>query len=179
MRLRFDVEPIPDRLLRLAEALIFASAEPLSGAALARQLGPEIDVGRLIDALTDRHAGKGFGLEAVGGGWQFRTSPDLAQDLLPAATKAQSIPRVAMEILVLIGYEQPVTRGEIETFRGSAVSQKTMDLLLELNLIRSIGRKAAPGRPALWATTDHFLTTFGLQALGDLPGSWAPLRSPD
>lgn len=173
------MEPIPDQVLRLAEALFFATAEPLSGAALARRLGPEIDVARLIEALTARHSGHGFELVGVADGWQFRTAPDLAKDLLPATGKAKAIPRVAMEVLVLIGYEQPITRSEIEAFRGSAVSQKTIDLLLELNLIRSVGRKAVPGRPALWSTTNHFLTTFGLQTLGDLPGSWVPLRASD
>lgn len=164
------MEDIPDHVLRLAEALIFASAEPVSGEALARQLGPEIDIGHLITQLTIRHAGKGFELVSVAGGWHFRTAPDLAGALQPVHQKPRAIPRVAMEVLVLIAYEQPVTRAEIEAFRGAAVSQKTMDLLLELNLIRSVGRKASAGRPVLWATTDTFLTTFGLETLSVLPG---------
>jgi segregation and condensation protein B len=170
---------IADPVLRVAEALIFASAEPVTREALARRLGPGIDIDQLIAQLTVRHAGKGFELVAAAGGWQFRTAPDLAAALQPVGDKPKLIPRVAMEVLVLIAYEQPVTRPEIEAFRGVAVSQKTMDLLLELNLIRAVGRKAAPGRPSLWATTNNFLETFGLETLGALPGGWSPLRAAD
>lgn len=173
------MEIIPDHALRLAEALIFASAEPVSAEALARQLGPEIDIGQLMTQLSVRHAGRGFELIAVAGGWHFCTAPDLAGEVQPVGQKPRAIPRVAMEVLVLIAYEQPITRSEIEAFRGAAVPQKTMDLLLELNLIRAVGRKAAPGRPALWATTDTFLATFSLETLGALPGDWTPLRAAD
>lgn len=173
------MEAIPEPVLRLAEALIFASAEPISRAALARQLGPEIDIGDVITQVTRRHAGKGFELVAAAGGWQFRTAPDLAGALQLVQEQPRTIPRVAMEVLILIAYEQPVTRAEIEAFRGAAVSQRTLDLLLELNLIRSVGRKAAAGRPTLWATTATFLATFGLAALAELPGAWMPLRAAD
>jgi segregation and condensation protein B len=171
------MDPFPEHLLRLAEALIFASAEPVTPATLADRLGPEIDVHRLADVLIDRHAGKGFELVASSGGWHFRTAPELAEALQLTQDREQRIPRVAMEVLVLIAYEQPIARAEIEACRSAALSQKTLDLLLELNLIRSIGRRPAPGRPILWATTHHFLSTFGLTALSDLPGSWRPLRA--
>src|ERR1700712_907019 len=171
------MDPFPEHLLRLAEALIFASAEPVTSATLADCLGPEIDVQRLADVLIERHAGKGFVLVAAGGGWHFRTARDLAEALPLTQDREKRIPRVAMEVLVLIAYEQPIARAEIEACRGSAPSQKTLDRLLELNLIRSIGRRPAPGRPILWATTHHFLSTFGLTALSDLPGPGRPLKA--
>ena len=171
------MDPFPEHLLRLAEALIFASAEPVTPATLASRLGPEVDVHRLADVLIDRHAGKGFELVAAAGGWHFRTAPELGEALQLTQDREKRIPRVAMEVLVLIAYEQPIARAEIEAFRGSVISQKTLDLLLELNLIRSIGRRPAPGRPILWATTNHFLSTFELTALSDLPGSWRTFRA--
>ncbi len=165
---------IPEATLRLAEALIFASDEPMSAAALARHVGPEIDLDQLIVALTARHAGMGFELVAVGAGWRFQTASDLAASVQAVREKDKRIPRVAMEILTLVAYEQPVTRAEIEAARDAALSQKTLDLLLELNLIRSLGRKPVGGRPILYGTTEHFLSLFGLRSLEDLPGFGTP-----
>ncbi len=125
---------IPEAVARLAEALIFAAEQPVSAAALSRHVGPEVDVTELIDVLTARHAGMGFQLVAVGGGWRFQTAPDLALSLQAAQEQDKRIPRVAMEVLTLIAYEQPTTRAEIEAARDTAVSQKTLDLLLELNV---------------------------------------------
>lgn len=170
---------IPEAVARLAEALIFAAEQPVSAAALSRHVGPEVDVTELIDVLTARHAGMGFHLVAVGGGWRFQTAPDLSLSLQSAQAQDKRIPRVAMEVLTLIAYEQPTTRAEIEASRDTAVSQKTLDLLLELNLIRSLGRRAGVGRPMLWGTTDHFLSLFGLQGLDDLPGFGTPLLAPE
>jgi segregation and condensation protein B len=79
------------------------------------------------------------------------------------------LPRVAMETLAIVAYHQPVTRPEIEHIRGTALSQQTLDALLELNLIAPQGRREAPGRPTLWGTTAEFLTHFGLKDLRELP----------
>jgi segregation and condensation protein B len=79
------------------------------------------------------------------------------------------LPRAAMETLAIVAYHQPVTRAEIEEIRGATLSQTTMDALLEAGLIAARGRKEAPGRPTLWATTPVFLTQFSLKDLRDLP----------
>jgi len=76
---------------------------------------------------------------------------------------------VAMETLAIIAYRQPVTRGEIEEVRGTALSQNTIDALLEAELIAPCGRRDSPGRPTLWATTPAFPAKFGLKSLSDLP----------
>lgn len=161
---------ISDHVLRLAEALIFTSHEPVSAATLMRQLDPDIDINELIAALTARHAGRGFELVIVAGGWCFRTAADLAPYLPALPGQEKRIPRVAMEVLTLIAYEQPLTRPEMEALRNAAISQKTLDLLLELDLVRSLGRKQVPGRPMLWGTTPQFLSLFSLERLEDLPG---------
>jgi segregation and condensation protein B len=158
-----------EHAVRLAEALIFASAEPVGPAALARALPDDLDVDVVLDALRARYVGRGVQLEAVAGGWQFRTAPDLAPLLTRVVQQKRRLPRAAMETLAVIAYHQPVTRTEIETIRGAALGQNVMDTLLESGLIEPRGRKEVPGRPTLWATTPAFLTQFGLHDLRDLP----------
>jgi segregation and condensation protein B len=108
-------------------------------------------------------------LVEVAGGFQFRTAPDLAPRLTRVIEVPRRLPRVAMETLAIIAYRQPVTRGEIEEVRGTALSQNTIDALLEAELIAPCGRRDSPGRPTLWATTPAFLAKFGLKTLHDLP----------
>jgi segregation and condensation protein B len=105
----------------------------------------------------------------VGLGWQFRTAPDLAGRLTRTISRPRRLPRVAMETLAIIAWHQPVTRAQIEEIRGAALSQATLDALLEASLIKSAGHREVPGRPTLWATTQAFLTHFALTDLSDLP----------
>jgi len=155
--------------LRLAEALVFASATPVTPRALAQLLPEEADVTAVIAALRARFSGRGVELAEVAGGLQFRTAADLAPRLRKVIEQPRRLPRVAMETLAIIAYRQPVTRGEIEEVRGTALSQNTIDALLEAELIAPCGRRESPGRPTLWATTPAFLAKFGLKSLGDLP----------
>ena len=155
--------------LRLAEALIFASAEPVGPAALARALPDDVDVEPVLQALQARYAGRGVELAEVAGGWQFRTAPDLAPLLTRVVQQKRRLPRAAMETLAVVAYHQPVTRTEIETIRGASLGQGAMDALLEAGLIEPRGRKEVPGRPTLWGTTASFLAQFGLRDLRDLP----------
>jgi segregation and condensation protein B len=160
---------VSDDSLRLAEALIFASATPVSFRALTAVLPEAEEAEAVVAALRDRYAGRGVELVEVAGGIQFRTAPDLAPRLTRVIEVPRRLPRAAMETLAIIAYRQPVTRGEIEEVRGTALSQNTMDSLLEAELIAPCGRKESPGRPTLWATTPAFLSKFGLKSLSDLP----------
>ncbi|MCB8874644.1 SMC-Scp complex subunit ScpB [Acidisoma silvae] len=160
---------VSDDSLRLAEALIFASATPISPQILRPLLPEEEAVADVVAALKERYAGRGVELVDVAGGLQFRTAPDLAPRLTRVIEVPRRLPRVAMETLAIIAYRQPVTRGEIEEVRGTALSQNTLDALLEAELIAPRGRRESPGRPTLWGTTPNFLTKFGLKALSDLP----------
>ena len=154
---------------RLVEALIFASAEPVPTAAIARLLPDEADAETVLAAVQARYAGRGVELVAVAGAWQFRTAPDLVPRLTRVVQQPRRLPRVAMEVLAVIAYHQPTTRAEIEQVRGATLGQATMDALLEAGLIEPKGRKEVPGRPTLWATTAQFLVQFGLRSLRDLP----------
>ena len=160
---------IPEAALRLAEALVFAAAEPVSARALAQLLPETLEAEVVLAALAARYAGRGVELVTVAGGVQFRTAADLAPLLRKVVQIPRRLPRAAMETLAIIAYHQPVTRAEIEEIRGASLSQQTLDALLEAGLIVPKGRKEAPGRPTLWASTETFLTRFGLRDLRDLP----------
>jgi len=155
--------------LRLAEAVVFAATQPVTPRVLANLLPENTDVDAVMGALTAAYAERGVNLVPVGGGWQFRTAPDIAPHLRKVVELPRRLPRVAMETLAITAYHQPVTRTEIEEIRGAALSQNTLDLLLENGLIAPKGRKETPGRPTLWGTTPAFLAQFGLNDLRDLP----------
>lgn len=161
-------EPDEDSL-RLAEALVFASAEPVTPRGLARVLADDIDADAVLAVLRARYAGRGVELVDAGNGVMFRSALDLAPRLRKVIESPRRLPRVAMETLAIVAYHQPMTRPEIEHIRGTALSQQTLDSLLELNLIAPKGRRESPGRPTLWGTTPEFLAHFGLNDLRQLP----------
>lgn len=162
------VEP-DEEALRLAEALVFASAGPVSARALSQLLPETVDPDAVIALLRARYAARGVELVDVGGGVQFRTAQDLAPRLRKVIEIPRRLPRVAMETLAIVAYHQPVTRPEIEEIRGASLSQQTLDALLEAELIAPRGRRESPGRPTLWGTTPKFLAQFGLNDLRELP----------
>ncbi len=161
--------PELDAAMRLVEAMVFASAEPVGTTAIARMLPPSLDAEPILQAVQARYADRGVELVEVAGGWQFRTAPDLAPQLTLVVPQPRRLPRAAMETLAAIAYHQPATRSDVEEIRGASLGQATMDALLEAGLIEPKGRKEVPGRPTLWGTTPAFLAQFGLRHLGDLP----------
>lgn len=161
-------EPSEDHL-RLAEALVFASPDPVTARTLAALLPEDADADTILRALQSRYEGRGVELAEIGLGWQFRTAPDLAPRLTRTISRPRRLPRVAMETLAIIAWHQPVTRAQIEEIRGAALSQATLDALLEAALVKPAGHRDVPGRPTLWATTPAFLAQFGLKDLADLP----------
>jgi len=161
---------VPDEdALRLAEALVFASAAPVTARALSQLLPENADADAVIAALRARYAGRGVELAEAGGGVMFRTAEDLAPRLRKVVQIPRRLPRVAMETLAIIAYHQPVTRAEIEEIRGTSLGQQTLEALMEAGLIMLKGRRETPGRPAIWGTTPQFLAQFGLNELRDLP----------
>jgi len=162
-------ETLPDEL-RLVEALLFASAEPVAPAALARHLPEGTDLPALLDRLRADYEGRGVNLVRVNQRWAFRTSEDLAGRFQIETESRRKLSRAAIETLAIIAYHQPVTRAEIEEIRGVALSKGTLDSLLEAGWVRPKGRRRTPGRPVTWGTTDDFLDQFGLENLDALPG---------
>ncbi len=167
-----DAAPDPlldEECLRLAEALVFASAQPVSLRQLGQTLPDGVAPEAVVAALRARYAGRGVELVDVADGVMFRTAADLAPRLRTVVEMPRRLPRAAMETLAIVAYHQPVTRAEIEAVRGASLAQATLDALLETDLIAPAGRKEAPGRPTLWVTTTAFLARFGLRDLRDLP----------
>jgi segregation and condensation protein B len=120
--------------------------------------------------LQAEYAPRGVNLVVVGGKWTFRTSNDLAWLLARNVVEPKKLSRAAIETLAIVAYHQPVTRAEIEDIRGVSASKGTLDVLLETGWVRLRGRRKSPGRPVTFGTSEAFLSHFGLEALGDLPG---------
>jgi segregation and condensation protein B len=156
--------------LRLLEALLFAAAEPLDEATLAKQLPNGANVKEALAALQAEYAPRGVNLVRIGRKWMFRTAADLSWLLTKETTETRKLSRAAMETLAIISYHQPVTRAEIEEIRGVQTAAGTLDVLLKTGWIRPRGRRKAPGRPITYGTTEAFLSNFGLEEIGDLPG---------
>ena len=161
---------VVERNLRVLEALLFASSEPLDASSLLTYLGEGANIGELLVTLQTRYAGRGINLVRRGGKWAFRTAEDLGFLLRRNEQETRPLSRAALETLAIIAYHQPATRAEIEEVRGVATGKGTLDLLMEAGWIRMRGRRRTPGRPVTYGTTDAFLDHFGLESLGDLPG---------
>lgn len=156
--------------LRLLEALLFASPEPLDQAALAKRMPEGVDVKVALKQLQEDYAGRGVNLVRIANKWTFRTAGDLAWLMTRESTETRKLSRAAIEMLAIIAYHQPITRVEIEEIRGVATSKGTLDVLLETGWIKPRGRRKTPGRPLTFGTTEAFLSQFSLESLTDLPG---------
>ena len=158
-----------DEFVRAVEATIFASADPLSIEEIQAHAG-EGDVEAALRTLAEIYTGRGIELVERGGRWHFQTAPDLAHLLRRTREEPRRLSRAATETLAIIAYHEPVSRAEIEAIRGVQISKGTLDVLMEAGWVRTAGRREGPGRPLLYATTQEFLTHFGLGSRKDLPG---------
>ncbi len=155
---------------REIEALLFAAAGPLTEAEIVKRLPEGSDVVGALADLSLRYAGRGVVLAYVANAWRFQTADDLAWLMTQEREEPRRLSKAAQETLAIIAYHQPVTRAEIEAVRGVQASRGTLDVLLELRLVRMRGRRRSPGRPVTYGTTDSFLEHYGLSNLSDLPG---------
>jgi len=159
-----------DDALRAVEATLFAAEEPLSAADIALYVGEGVDVVAALAELQGHYAGRGVELVERGGRWHFQTAADLAHILRREREESRRLSRAAVETLAIIAYHEPVSRAEIEAIRGVQISKGTLDVLMEAGWVRPAGRREVPGRPLTFATTQDFLTHFGLESRRDLPG---------
>jgi segregation and condensation protein B len=164
-------EPFSDlEAERIAEALVFASAEPVPESFLADRLPKGTDIGALMNRLSEQYAARGVNLIRTADRWAFRTAADLSFVIRKDDNEVRKLSRAALEVLAIIAYHQPVTRAEIEEIRGVQTSRGTLDVLMEAGWVRFRGRRRSPGRPVTLGTTTDFLDHFGLEELRDLPG---------
>ena len=159
----------PDNLLRALEAALFAAEIAMTADELKTVIGAD-ELGDALPRLSALYAGRGIELVERGGRWHFQTAADLAHILRRTREEPRKLSRAAIETLAIIAYHEPVSRAEIEAIRGVQISKGTLDVLLEAGWIRPAGRREAPGRPLLFATSPTFLSHFGLASRRDLPG---------
>jgi segregation and condensation protein B len=156
--------------LRMAEAILFASAEPVSEKALSERLPENTNIPALMLALQKNYGQRGINLVHVDDCWAFRTAADLSFLMSREAVSQKKLSRAALEVLAIIAYHQPVTRAEMEEIRGVETAKGTLDVLMETGWVKIRGRRKVPGRPVTYGTTLDFLDHFGLQEVRDLPG---------
>lgn len=165
----FAAPPMGDQE-RMVEAILFATADPISIAEMAARMPHGCDPAEALAHLRRRYEGRGVALVRIGDTYALRTAPDLGFLMQKETIEARKLSRAAIETLAIIAYHQPVTRAEIEEIRGVAVSRGTVDQLLEMEWIRLGRRRMTPGRPVTFVVTDEFLDHFGLETARDLPG---------
>ena len=155
---------------RMVEAILFASAEPVTLNELRNRIPYDFDIRASVNRLAERYADRGVRVVRVGDAWAFRTAPDLGHLMKRERTVLRRLSRAALETLAIIAYHQPATRAEIEEIRGVSVSRGTLDQLIEIGWVGIGRRKKTPGRPATFLVTRKFLDHFGLESVSDLPG---------
>ncbi|MCA0043679.1 SMC-Scp complex subunit ScpB [Celeribacter litoreus] len=165
----FDAPPLAEQE-RMVEAVLFASADPVTVNDLASRMPHGCNPKAALELLQRRYEGRGVRVVRVGDSWAIRTAPDLGFLMQKETVETRKLSRAAIETLAIIAYHQPCTRAEIEEIRGVSVSRGTLDQLMELDWIRFGRRRMSPGRPVTYVVTPHFLDHFGLESARDLPG---------
>ena len=165
----FQAPPMAEQE-RMVEAILFASADPVSIADLTARMPHGCDPAEALAYLRKRYDGRGVTVLRIGEAWAIRTAPDLGFLMQKETVETRKLSRAAIETLAIVAYHQPVTRAEIEEIRGVSVSRGTVDQLIEMEWIRFGRRKMTPGRPVTFVVTERFLDHFGLETARDLPG---------
>ncbi len=156
--------------LRVLEALLFAASEPLDAESMKARLPKGSNLNKLLSLLKAQYENRGVNLVKTRNKWSFKTAQDLSSMMKKEKIVQRKLSKAATETLSIIAYHQPVTRAEVEDIRGVHFSPGTLDVLMELNWVRPIGRKKVPGRPIIYGTTERFLEYFQLEQVSDLPG---------
>lgn len=156
--------------IKVLEAMLFASSEPLTPAMIYERLGTGADLNVLLSDVKSTYSGRGVELVETGGAWALRTAADVAPYLTIEKDVDRKLSRAALETLAIVAYHQPITRAEIENIRGVATHKGTLDALMEMGWVKPGKRRETPGRPLTWVTTTSFLDHFQLESLMDLPG---------
>ena len=151
------------------EAIVFAAAEPLDIDTIESKITKKINVLNILKKLQKIYENRGINLVCISKKWSFRTSEKLSHLMSQQKSVEKKLSRAAIETLSIIVYHQPVTRAEIEEIRGVAFGTNTLEILMELNWVKPLGRKDVPGKPIQYGTTEDFLSHFSLQKLSDLP----------
>jgi len=156
--------------LKLLEAFIFASPEPVKLNLLKQFEDDDNNLIKLLKELELKYQDFGFNLININDTYCFRTSEEVSSLLNIEQEASKQLSRAATETLGIIAYHQPITRSQIEEIRGVSLSKGTLDILFEIGWIKPGKRLELPGRPSTWETTNKFLDHFGLSNINQLPG---------
>ena len=154
---------------RQVEAIIFAAAEPLDIDTIESKVTKKTDIKKILLKLQSLYSNRGINLVCISNKWSFRTASNLSGIMSKQESVERKLSKAAIETLAIITYHQPVTRIEIEEIRGVAFGTNTLEILMELNWVKPVGRKEVPGKPIQYGTTENFLSHFNLKKLTDLP----------
>lgn len=163
----------PEKTRKILEAALLTTQEPLPINELRKLFNHELSatlLSKLLEEIREKWRDSGVELVTVASGWRFQTKAEIQpylDRLTPQKTPRYS--RAIMETLAIIAYRQPVTRGDIEDIRGVSVSSSVLKTLTARGWIEAVGHRNVPGKPALFATTSHFLDDLNLRALEELP----------
>ena len=157
------------KIERQVEAILFAASEPLDEETIEKRIVTKTSVKKILEKIQANYSTRGINLVCIRNKWAFRTADDLSKTMALQKTTQKKLSKATIETLAIIVYHQPVTRSEIEQIRGVAFGTNTLDILLELQWVRTAGRKDVPGKPIQYTTTDNFLDHFNIQKLSDLP----------
>jgi segregation and condensation protein B len=162
-------------LKQIIEGLLLAANKPLTLDRISELIDEKEGLERetikaALDEIAASCEGRGFELKKVASGYRFQVRQNLSEWIGRLwEEKPQRYSRALLETLAIIAYRQPITRGDIEKIRGVAVSSSIIRTLLERDWVRVVGHRDVPGRPAMYASTRHFLDYFNLESLHDLP----------
>ena len=154
---------------REIEAILFAAAEPLDVDTIEQKITKKTNVLKALEKLQVYYSKRGINLVCISNKWSFRTAENLSKLMSQQKSVEKKLSKAAIETLSIIVYHQPVTRAEIEEIRGVAFGTNTLEILMELNWVKPLGRKEVPGKPIQYGTTEEFLNHFSLKKLSDLP----------
>jgi len=157
----------------IIESILFASGNPMPISKIAETLELDIKTAEsLLKNFADKYNSQMRGLKILylDGEYQLVTRPEYADYIKKAMDNRRetSLSSAAFEVLAIVAYNQPITRGYVSQVRG-VESGEVMDKLIEKGLLEECGRLDAPGRPRLYRTTSEFLRVFGLSSIDDLP----------
>ena len=157
------------KLERQVEAILFAAEEPLDIETIEKRVQTNSNIEKILLNIQSHYKNRGINLICIKNRWSFRTAEDLSKLMSLQKSTQRKLSKATVETLAIIVYHQPVTRSEIEEIRGVAFGTNTLEILLELDWVKPMGRKDVPGKPIQYGTTENFLNHFNIQKLSDLP----------
>jgi|TARA_B110001452_G_scaffold19156_1_gene15486 segregation and condensation protein B len=157
------------KIERHVEAILFAASEPLEIETIEDRIQSRTNIKKILENIQLDYKDRGINLVCIKNKWSFRTAANLADLMTLQKSTQRKLSKATIETLAIIVYHQPVTRSEIEEIRGVAFATNTLEILLQLELVRPDGRKDVLGKPIQYSTTENFLNHFNIQKLSDLP----------